>query len=191
MRCGSKSQGVVYGADMQQIDLLATQLELLTPDLAQDLTAVLDENTLAPPLRYAVALACCLTLRDTLAARTLHAICLQNGWNSYISDARSAAALMAMNNVFYRFKHMINEPIYHRAHPRLKAHALHRPQTSRAEMEVLSLAVSALHGCEDCVRLHEKKSRDYGVTHEQIIDTIRIAATMQGVCVALGFDGNL
>ena len=29
-----------------------------------------------------------------------------------VDDARAAAALMAMNNVYYRFRHMVGKPIY-------------------------------------------------------------------------------
>ena len=49
----------------------------------------------------------------------------------------------------------------------------------------MSLAVSAINGCEACVRAHEKTVTDGGLTPDHVNDTVRIAATVMAAAVAL------
>lgn len=95
------------------------------------------------------------------------------------------AALMAMNNVYYRFRHMVGNPAYAEQPVRLRMQALVRPQTSKADFELFALTVSAINGCEACVRGHEKELREAGITEAQVNDAVRIAAAIQGAAVAL------
>ena len=45
--------------------------------------------------------------------------------------------------------------------------------------------VSAITGCEACVRAHEKAVRERGVTMEAVHDSVRIAAVIHGISIAL------
>jgi alkyl hydroperoxide reductase subunit D len=54
-------------------------------------------------------------------------------------------------------------------------------------LELFALAVSALNGCEACVRAHEKVVLEGGLTEEHVLDAVRIAATIQAVAVALEY----
>jgi AhpD family alkylhydroperoxidase len=45
--------------------------------------------------------------------------------------------------------------------------------------------VSAINGCEKCIRAHEKAVIDGGLTPDHVNDAVRIAATMQAAAVAL------
>jgi alkyl hydroperoxide reductase subunit D len=49
----------------------------------------------------------------------------------------------------------------------------------------MSLAVSAINGCEMCVRAHEKTVSDGGLTADHVNDTVRIAATIYATAAAL------
>jgi alkyl hydroperoxide reductase subunit D len=60
-----------------------------------------------------------------------------------------------------------------------------QPVTTKVDFELYSLAVSAIHGCEMCVRAHEKAVVDGGITEDQVNDTIRIAATFHAASTAL------
>jgi alkyl hydroperoxide reductase subunit D len=62
---------------------------------------------------------------------------------------------------------------------------LAKPATNKADLELFSLAVSAINGCEACVQSHEKVVLEAGLTEEQVHDAVRIAATMHGAAVAL------
>jgi alkyl hydroperoxide reductase subunit D len=92
---------------------------------------------------------------------------------------------MAMNNVYYRFRHMVGKPEYAKKPARLRMNRLARPATSRVDFELLCLAVSAIHGCESCVRAHEVAVLEGGLSEDHVNDAVRIAATVHAAAVAL------
>ena len=102
-----------------------------------------------------------------------------------VDDALAAAAVMAMNNVYYRFRHMVEKPSYAQKPARLRMNRLAKPATSKADLELFSLAASAINGCEICVRAHEQAVRDAGLSEDQVHDAVRIAATIHAAAVAL------
>lgn len=102
-----------------------------------------------------------------------------------VEDARAAAALMAMNNVYYRFRHMVGKPVYGEKPAGLRMNRLMQPATNRTDFELMALAVSAINGCEMCVRAHEKTVTEGGLTPDHVNDAVRIAATVYAAAVAL------
>ena len=102
-----------------------------------------------------------------------------------IEDALAAAALMAMNNVYYRFRHMVEKPAYAERPARLRMTRLARPATNKTDFELFCLAVSAINGCESCVRAHEKVVVEGGLSEDQVHDSVRIAAVIHAAAVAL------
>jgi alkyl hydroperoxide reductase subunit D len=89
-----------------------------------------------------------------------------------------------MNNVYYRFRHMVGKQGYERMPARLRMQRLAQPATSKADFELLCLAVSAVNGCEACVRSHEAVVTEAGLTPEQVNDAVRIAAVVHAAAVA-------
>jgi len=151
-------------------------------DLKVNLQTVLQESTLTTDQRYGVAVACGLAARNQRLGQALLDEARLHVQPPVVDDARAAAALMAMNNVYYRFKHMVGKDEYQAlpARPRIA-----KPATSKADFELMCLAVSAIGGCERCVQAHEKTVREAGLTAEQVNDAIRIAAVVMGAAVGL------
>jgi alkyl hydroperoxide reductase subunit D len=105
--------------------------------------------------------------------------------DAVIEDARAAAALMAMNNVYYRFRHIVGKSVYSEKPARLRMNRLVQVLASKADFELACLAVSAINGCEACVRAHEATVLHAGLTEDHVHDAVRIAATIQAAAVAL------
>ena len=103
-----------------------------------------------------------------------------------VSDAQAAAGLMAMNNVYYRFRHFMGDDSpYAKLPAGLRMSRLAKPATTKADLELFSLAVSAINGCELCVQSHDQVVREAGLTPEQVHAAVRIAAVVHGVAGAL------
>jgi lipoyl-dependent peroxiredoxin subunit D len=102
-----------------------------------------------------------------------------------IDDALASASLMAMNNVYYRFRHMIGKPSYSQMPARLRMQRIAKPASNKVDFELFCLAVSAINACEACVRSHEAVVIQGGITEEQVHDAVRIAATIHAAAVAL------
>jgi len=99
--------------------------------------------------------------------------------------AKAAAAIMGMNNVYYRFTHLAENPEYQRLPARLRMNVIGFPGTARENFELWSLAVSAINGCGACIASHEKVVRAAGITAEQVQAAVRIAAVVHAVAVTL------
>lgn len=154
-------------------------------DLKLNLQAVLSESSLSIAQRYGVALASAVAARSIPLRLALAAETLAQAGPEVEEDAMAAAALMGMNNIFYRFRHMIDKESYIQAPTRLRMNRLDKPATSKADFELFALAVSAVNGCESCVRSHERAVLEAGISEAQVTDAIRIAATIYGAAVAL------
>jgi len=92
---------------------------------------------------------------------------------------------MGMNNVYYRFRHLVGKASYGEKPARLRMNRLAKPATTKGDFELFSLAVSAINGCESCVRAHEKVVVEGGLTEEHVHDAVRIAAVIHAAAVAL------
>jgi len=156
------------------------------PDAARDvrmnLGSVLAESSLEPRLAHAIALSSALAVKSDALAGALEASGHLD--EDARDDARAAAALMAMNNVFYRFRHMVGKPEYAQMPARLRMTRLGKPRMAKVDFELLSLAVSAIHGCEACVRAHEKAVLDGGRSEANVLDAVRIASVVHAAASA-------
>ena len=82
-----------------------------------------------------------------------------------IEDARAAAAIMAMNNVYYRFRHIVGKPSYAEKPARLRMNRLVQPAGSKVDFELYALAIN---GCEACVQAHERTVLEGGLTEDHV-----------------------
>lgn len=105
-----------------------------------------------------------------------------------LNAAKAAAAIMGMNNIYYRFLYLAENEEYSRLPAKLRMNVIANPGTSRTDFELWSLAVSAVNGCGKCVTAHEKILRDSGMGAEQIQAAVRIAAVVHAVAVTLETD---
>jgi alkyl hydroperoxide reductase subunit D len=103
--------------------------------------------------------------------------------------AKTAAALMGMNNVYYRFVHLASNEEYGKLPARLRMNAIANPGVDKADFELWSLAVSAVNGCGMCIDAHERELKKAGLTTEQIQAAVRIAAVVHAVAAVL--DGEV
>ena len=92
---------------------------------------------------------------------------------------------MAMNNIYYRFLHIVGNDEYAKLPAKLRMNVIGNPGVDKTDFELYSLAVSAINGCGACVAAHEKVVRKAGVTAEGVQSAVRIAAVVHGVAVAL------
>jgi alkyl hydroperoxide reductase subunit D len=93
-----------------------------------------------------------------------------------IAEAVACASLLSSNNVFYRFRHYTQKEKYTQIPARIRMQIMVKPLTGKEFFELLSLAVSAVNGCEMCVNAHEDSLIKLGTSEERIFDAVRIAS---------------
>ena len=95
-----------------------------------------------------------------------------------IAEAVACASLLSANNVFYRFRHFLNKEKYNEIPARIKMNIMARPVTGKEFFELVSLAVSAVNGCEMCVKAHEASLIELGAKEERVFEAVRLAAVI-------------
>ena len=167
------------------LEHLKARLPEYAKDLKLNLSSLAAEPSLSEQQRAGTFVASALASRN---AETIAAITAEFGAKlspEALSAARTASAIMAMNNIYYRFTHLASSPDYRSMPARLRMNAIGRPGVEKADFELWSLAVSAINGCGMCVDAHEKVLRDAGITAEQVQAAVRIAAVVHAVAATL------
>jgi lipoyl-dependent peroxiredoxin subunit D len=155
------------------------------PDYARDLrlnlSSLLNDQTLGDQRLYGLLLACAhgTGYRPIVEAAEAEVAGRLSG--EAANAARAAAAVMAMNNVYYRFVHLASNPEYATLPARLRMNAIGAPGIGKDDFELFSLAVSAINGCGLCIDSHERILQQHGVKAETIQAAVRIAAVVKAV----------
>lgn len=95
-----------------------------------------------------------------------------------IAEAIACASLMSANNILYRFRHFANSDKYQNMPARMRMNIMAKPVLGKELFELISLAVSAVNGCEACVKSHETSVINLGSDEQRIFDAIRIASVI-------------
>ncbi|HEY5724013.1 MAG TPA: carboxymuconolactone decarboxylase family protein [Allosphingosinicella sp.] len=155
------------------------------PDFAKDLRlnlgSLLSDQTLGDQRKYGLLLACAHGTGYRPIVEAAEAEVEGKLSPEAANAARAAAAVMAMNNVYYRFVHLASNPEYATLPARLRMNVIGSPGIDKADFELFSIAVSAMNGCGMCIDSHEKVLRQHGVKSETIQAAARVAAVVKAV----------
>jgi alkyl hydroperoxide reductase subunit D len=102
-----------------------------------------------------------------------------------LEAAKAAAAIMGMNNIYYRFHHLTSNEKYATLPSRLRMNVLRGHSVEAVDFELWCLAVSAVNACGKCVDSHEKVLREKGATEELINAAIRVTSVIHAIGVVL------
>ncbi|CDZ76933.1 Alkyl hydroperoxide reductase AhpD [Legionella massiliensis] len=167
------------------LEKIKEQLPELAKDARINLTKVLDltqTDGLTEPQIIGAALAVAYHLNDDLLIAELLEF---NPDETLINAAKLAASLMAMTNIYYRFVHLSEQAELAQIPAGLRMQGMMNPGLDRLSFEVLSLAVSALNGCGNCISSHARQLGEQGVSSQALARIGRIAAVLHAVHVSL------
>jgi alkyl hydroperoxide reductase subunit D len=163
---------------------LKTFAEVL-PDYAKDirlnLNSILGDQTLGDQRKYGLLLACAHGSAYRPIVEAAEAEAAPKLSPEAANAARAAAAVMAMNNVYYRFVHLASNKEYGTLPAKLRMNVIAAPGIDKADFELFSLAVSAMNGCGMCIDSHEKVLQGHGVKVDVIQAAARIGAIVKAV----------
>lgn len=172
---------------MAELSLEALREEL--PDVARDtkinLSNVLGQSSLTPAQTWGVAVASAFAARHERLAKTILNEAKGKVDATVIEDAKAASSVMGMNNIYYRFRHVIGKPGYSEKPARLRMQRLVQVASNKIDFELFCLAVSAINGCGMCLGAHEKVVVEGGLTEDQVHDAVRIASVIHAAAVGL------
>jgi alkyl hydroperoxide reductase subunit D len=167
------------------LDTLKNMIPDYAKDLKLNLGSLANEDDLNTQQKWGTFLACALAGRNDTVIAMINAEAEDNLSAEALSGAKSAAAIMAMNNIYYRFAHIATSKDYMTMPAKLRMNVIGNPGVDKIDFELWSLAVSAINGCGMCIDAHEKQLLDHDISKAQIQTAVRIAATVQAVSAIL------
>ena len=170
---------------MEKINELRSQMTDPVKDIKLNLSSVLTQSqVLSTEDTWAVALCAAYFIQDKTLADAIESDAGEELSAEAREDAKAAAAIMAMNTVYYRFRHMVGKESYSKMPAGLRMNRMTRPATSTALFELCSMACAALEGCELCIQSHEAKLTAE-LSENHVHEAVRIGAVIKGASVAL------
>lgn len=168
------------------------QLRQQLPDYAKDtklnISKVLTEDGaegLTEAQIYSIALACAYATKTPALIEAIYqdseAILTAEQQNA----AKAAATIMGMNNVYYRFVHLVSDDSYATLPANLRMNIMANSGVEKVDFELMSLAVSSINGCGMCIDAHVKTVTSEGVSKTGVQSCIRIAAVVTSLAQAL------
>ena len=167
------------------IQTLKDRLPDYAKDLKLNLGSLAAETVLNDTLKAGTFVAAAFASRNPEVIAAVNAEFAGKLAPADLTAAKAAAAIMGMNNVYYRFLHLSENAEYQRLPARLRMNVIAAPGTAKENFELWSLAVSAINGCGLCITAHDKVVRAAGITAEQVQAAVRIAAVIHAVAVTL------
>ena len=167
------------------LQILKDRLPEYAKDIKLNLGSLAAEPLLSEKQRAGTFIASALGARNPDVAAAIMAEFAPKLDPKELAAAQAAAAVMGMNNVYYRFLHLAGNEEYGKLPARLRMNAIANHGINRADFELWCLAVSAINGCGMCIESHEKAVRKDGMTAEQVQAAVRIAAVVNAVAAVL------
>jgi lipoyl-dependent peroxiredoxin subunit D len=166
------------------IEALKTRIPDYAKDIRLNLTSLANEVSLTTQQRAGTFIATALASRNAEVTRAILTEFGPQLSEEALAAAKAAAAIMGMNNIYYRFVHLVGGN-YARMPAKLRMNVLAKPGVEKADFELWSLAVSAVNGCGMCLESHEKVVREGGLSQEQVQAAVRIASVVHAVACIL------
>jgi len=167
------------------IEMLKTRLPEYAKDLKLNLSSLAAEQGLSEQQKAGTFIASALATGEPEVIGAIMAEFAPRLSSAALQAAKAAAAIMAMNNIYYRFVHLASSPDYKTLPARLRMNVIGKPGVEKVDFELWSLAVSARLGCGMCIDSHERELRKAGLGAEQIQAAVRIASVVHAVAATL------
>lgn len=178
------------------LDFLVDSLPASARDLKLNYSSLVRNNAeLSPQQLWGTVAASAIATRSAALTTAALAAATEQLSPAALEAAQTAAALMSMNNIFYRFHHLSSNEKYATMPARLRmnglrSHGLQGNSIDEVDFELWSLAVSAINGCGKCVDAHEQVVRDKGASEELVLAIVRVASVIHAIGVVLDAKQN-
>lgn len=169
---------------------IKSELPGYAKDLKLNLTTVLDPQGLDKEQVWGCIAACAIASRNDELQHALLEEAAENLSGEAFEAAKGAAAIMSMNNIYYRFLHMVSDDEYAQMPARLRMKIIGNPGVDKVNFELWCLAVSAINGCQNCIASHEKVVTNGGISKQGVQGAVKIAALLHAIAVVFDAENS-
>jgi alkyl hydroperoxide reductase subunit D len=173
------------------IDTLQSLIPAYAKDLSSNLTNLLAETLLSDQQKWGTFLSCAHAIGVPAVVQNIEAAASEVMTPEAMTAAKAAAAIMGLNNVYFRAMHLMQNKEYEKMRAGLRMNILANPGVEKVDFELWSLAVSAVNACGLCMDSHEKVLRNHEVTAVQIQAALRIASAVNAISAVIRAEAAL
>ena len=163
------------------LDELMETVPAYARDLKLNFSTLTQQPELTPQQVWGTIVASAVASRNAELTQAVLTQAAGHLFPQVLEAAKGAAAIMGMNNVYYRFLHLTSNPNYRNMPARLRMNIIRSHGVDAADFELWCAAVSAINGCAACVDSHEKVLREKGMSEEAVLAGIRLAAAVHAL----------
>jgi len=163
------------------MEQLLSSIPEYAKDLKLNLQTVLKQTELTEQQTWGTVVACALASRNPSVIAALLAEAEKHLQPVAMEAAKGAAAIMGMNNIYYRFQHLSEHEKYSTLPARLRMNIIRTHGSDPLDFELWCVAVSAINGCGKCIVAHDRTLREKGVSEETVIASVRIASVVHAI----------
>jgi alkyl hydroperoxide reductase subunit D len=164
------------------LDALRESLPAYAKDLSLNLSSLASETLLTDQQKWGTFVASAYAIGTPAVVKAIDAAAREAGLSDEAhTAAKAAAAIMGMNNVYYRSLHLLSNGEYKTLPAKLRMNILANPGVNKIDFELWSTAVSAINGCGMCLDAHESELKKHSVPNTAIQAALRIGAVVNAV----------
>ena len=155
-------------------------------DLKINVSNALNSKHLGKKESLLIGFAVALNEKNSLLAENFERMAVKEGASdAEVAEVIATVSLMSTNNVFYRFRHFMDDEFYTQTQAGIKMTIMMNPVLGKEFFELLSLVISSLNGCEMCVRSHEESVKSHGASKDKIFDAVKLGSVIKGLIMVL------
>lgn len=173
------------------LDNLRSELPAYAKDTKLNLGSVIGNSTHGDDVVWGTALATAIASRSAEVIREVHEEAAGRLSAEALEAAKAAASIMAMNNIYYRAKHLLGDEQYDSMPAKLRMQVIGKPGVDQHLFELWSFAVSSVTGCGRCLETHDQTLRNGGTPRETVHEVLRIASVVHAAAVTLDAEDAL
>src|SRR5258707_11561487 len=130
------------------LDALRETLPAYAKALSLNLSSLAGETILTDQQKWGAFVASAYAVGAPAVVQAVEAAAVAAGLSDEArTAAKAAAAIMGMNNIYYRATHLLTNKEYATLPARLRMNVIANPGVEKADFELWSTAVSAVNGC--------------------------------------------
>ncbi len=172
---------------MKNLEELKSQIPDYAKDVKINLGSLLtqENQVLAPKQVFGAALTSAYVTKEKSLIQII-----ENEARNILSEAemkaaKSAAVLMAMNNIYYRFLHISADKEYAQMPAGLRMQGIVNHGIDKIDFEIFSLAASIINGCGMCIDAHAGQLVKHGMSKMQIQMVAKLASVVSSAAQLL------
>ena len=173
------------------LDTLRDLMPAYAKDISLNLGSLASETVLNDQQKWGCFLASAHAIGVVQVVKAIEAQAATVLSPEAMTAAKAAAAIMGMNNIYYRSLHLMKNQEYTTLPARLRMNVLANPGVDKMDFELWSTSVSAISGCGACLDAHEAPLRGHGFSSSQVQTALRIAAVVHAASRIIASETSL